>query len=140
MRNAPADSLKSLRACPRFAQVTAALAVLVAETSPGGTPWGAVGWRRRLRASLSHWRASLENPSGVHENIHRFSGYRHPNWAGTTRGGHDGFDCRASSLITPPNFGSGVANGHDENELCLWRMVHTTIITSAVIPLLAANR
>ena len=34
------------RPCPRFAQVRAALAVLVAETSPGGTPWGAVGWRR----------------------------------------------------------------------------------------------
>ena len=29
------------------------------------------------------------------------------------------FDCRASSLITLPNFGSGVTNGHDENELCL---------------------
>src|SRR5271166_4003476 len=28
-------------------------------------------------------------------------------WGGTTRGGHQGFDCRASSLITPPNFGSG---------------------------------
>ena len=26
---------------------------------------------------------------------------------GTTRGAHHGFDCRASSLITPPNFGSG---------------------------------
>src|SRR6516165_7622656 len=26
---------------------------------------------------------------------------------GTTRGGHHGFDCRASSLITPPNLGSG---------------------------------
>src|SRR5262245_24798235 len=26
---------------------------------------------------------------------------------GTTRGGHQGFDCSASSLITPPNFGSG---------------------------------
>ena len=26
---------------------------------------------------------------------------------GTTRGAHQGFDCRASSLITPPNFGSG---------------------------------
>src|SRR5262245_12336283 len=26
---------------------------------------------------------------------------------GTTRGAHHGFDCRAPSLITPPNFGSG---------------------------------
>src|SRR5262245_469619 len=26
---------------------------------------------------------------------------------GTTRGAHHGFDCRASSLMTPPNFGSG---------------------------------
>src|SRR5207247_540692 len=26
---------------------------------------------------------------------------------GTTRGAHQGFDWRASSLITPPNFGSG---------------------------------
>src|SRR5262249_50700373 len=26
---------------------------------------------------------------------------------GTTRGGHHCFDCRASSLITPPNLGSG---------------------------------
>src|SRR5512135_1882287 len=26
---------------------------------------------------------------------------------GTTRGAHHGFDCRASSLITPPNLGSG---------------------------------
>jgi hypothetical protein len=26
---------------------------------------------------------------------------------GTTRGAHHGFDCKASSLITPPNFGSG---------------------------------
>src|SRR5262245_51493508 len=26
---------------------------------------------------------------------------------GTMRGGHQGFDCRASSLMTPPNFGSG---------------------------------
>src|SRR5438876_6481919 len=26
---------------------------------------------------------------------------------GTMRGAHHAFDCRASSLITPPNFGSG---------------------------------
>ena len=26
---------------------------------------------------------------------------------GTTRGAHHAFDCRALSLITPPNFGSG---------------------------------
>src|SRR5215470_4143955 len=26
---------------------------------------------------------------------------------GTTRGAHHGFDCSASFLITPPNFGSG---------------------------------
>ena len=26
---------------------------------------------------------------------------------GTTRGAHQGFDCAAFSLITPPNFGSG---------------------------------
>ena len=26
---------------------------------------------------------------------------------GTTRGAHQGLDCNASSLITPPNFGSG---------------------------------
>src|SRR5215471_14460104 len=26
---------------------------------------------------------------------------------GTTRGGHQAFDCMALSLITPPNFGSG---------------------------------
>src|SRR5438094_10678725 len=26
---------------------------------------------------------------------------------GTMRGAHQAFDCRASSLITPPNFGSG---------------------------------
>src|SRR6266496_4797366 len=28
-------------------------------------------------------------------------------FGGTTRGAHHGFDCRASSLITPPNLGSG---------------------------------
>ena len=28
-------------------------------------------------------------------------------FGGTTRGAHQGFDCSASSLITPPNFGSG---------------------------------
>ena len=28
-------------------------------------------------------------------------------FGGTTRGAHHGFDCRASSLMTPPNFGSG---------------------------------
>ena len=28
-------------------------------------------------------------------------------FGGTTRGAHQGFDCRASFLITPPNFGSG---------------------------------
>ena len=28
-------------------------------------------------------------------------------FGGTTRGAHHGFDCSASSLITPPNFGSG---------------------------------
>src|SRR4249919_523931 len=26
---------------------------------------------------------------------------------GTTRGAHQGFDCKAPSLISPPNFGSG---------------------------------
>src|SRR6516225_9769185 len=29
---------------------------------------------------------------------------------GTTRGAHHGFDCSASSLITPPHFGSGGGN------------------------------
>jgi hypothetical protein len=29
---------------------------------------------------------------------------------GTMRGAHQGFDCRASSLITPPNFGSGAGS------------------------------
>src|SRR5215471_17968602 len=29
---------------------------------------------------------------------------------GTTRGGHQAFDCMALSLITPPNFGSGDGN------------------------------
>ena len=29
---------------------------------------------------------------------------------GTTRGGHQGVDCAAFSLITPPNFGSGGGN------------------------------
>src|SRR5512138_880227 len=28
-------------------------------------------------------------------------------FGGTTRGAHHAFDCNASSLITPPNFGSG---------------------------------
>ncbi len=28
-------------------------------------------------------------------------------FGGTTRGAHQGFDCSASSLMTPPNFGSG---------------------------------
>src|SRR5262249_3413835 len=28
-------------------------------------------------------------------------------FGGTTRGGHHGFDCKASFLMTPPNFGSG---------------------------------
>src|SRR6266513_6204659 len=28
-------------------------------------------------------------------------------FGGTMRGAHHAFDCRASSLITPPNFGSG---------------------------------
>jgi hypothetical protein len=28
-------------------------------------------------------------------------------FGGTTRGAHHGFDCSASSRITPPNFGSG---------------------------------
>src|SRR4029453_11896767 len=31
-------------------------------------------------------------------------------FGGTTRGGHHGFDCRAPSLITPPNFGSGAGS------------------------------
>jgi len=29
---------------------------------------------------------------------------------GMMRGAHHGFDCRASSLITPPNFGSGAGS------------------------------
>ena len=29
---------------------------------------------------------------------------------GTMRGAHQAFDCRASSLITPPNFGSGAGS------------------------------
>src|SRR5262245_33745150 len=29
---------------------------------------------------------------------------------GTMRGGHHGFDCLASSLITPPNLGSGTGS------------------------------
>ena len=29
---------------------------------------------------------------------------------GTMRGAHQGLDCRASSLITPPNFGSGAGS------------------------------
>src|SRR5579872_2942909 len=28
-------------------------------------------------------------------------------FGGTTRGAHQAFDCKASSLMTPPNFGSG---------------------------------
>src|SRR5215468_4569443 len=31
-------------------------------------------------------------------------------FGGTTRGGHHGVDCEALSLITPPNFGSGVGS------------------------------
>src|SRR5512143_840353 len=31
-------------------------------------------------------------------------------FGGTTRGAHHGFDCRASSLITPPNAGSGAGS------------------------------
>jgi hypothetical protein len=31
-------------------------------------------------------------------------------FGGTTRGAHHGFDCRASSLITPPNSGSGAGS------------------------------
>src|SRR5215472_18702295 len=31
-------------------------------------------------------------------------------FGGTTRGGHHGFDSEAFSLITPPNFGSGVGS------------------------------
>jgi hypothetical protein len=31
-------------------------------------------------------------------------------WGGTTRGGHQGLDCRALFLITPPNFGSGAGS------------------------------
>src|SRR5210317_152415 len=31
-------------------------------------------------------------------------------FGGTTRGAHQGFDSRASFLITPPNFGSGAGN------------------------------
>ncbi len=31
-------------------------------------------------------------------------------FGGTTRGGHQAFDCEALSLITPPNCGSGEGN------------------------------
>src|SRR6478672_3442252 len=31
-------------------------------------------------------------------------------FGGATRGGHQYFDCRAPSLITPPNFGSGAGS------------------------------
>ena len=31
-------------------------------------------------------------------------------FGGTTRGAHQGFDCSASFLITPPNFGSGAGS------------------------------
>ena len=31
-------------------------------------------------------------------------------FGGTTRGGHQGVDCSASSLITPPNFGAGAGS------------------------------
>ena len=31
-------------------------------------------------------------------------------FGGTTRGAHQGLDCSASFLITPPNFGSGAGN------------------------------
>src|SRR5205823_8619675 len=31
-------------------------------------------------------------------------------FGGTIRGAHQGLDCRASSLITPPNFGSGAGS------------------------------
>src|SRR5262245_26048455 len=31
-------------------------------------------------------------------------------FGGTTRGAHQYFDCSASSLITPPNFGSGAGS------------------------------
>jgi hypothetical protein len=31
-------------------------------------------------------------------------------FGGTMRGAHQGFDCSASSLMTPPNFGSGAGS------------------------------
>src|SRR5262245_55149483 len=48
-------------------------------------------------------------------------------FGGTTRGAHQGFDCSASSLITPPNFGSGGAfrrswSSHRENLAYQWSL------------------
>ena len=94
------------------------------------------------RASLSQRRASFGNPTrGPRE--------RSPlvRLTPPQLGRHDArrsrrFDCRASSLITLPNFGSGVTNGHDENELCLscpWRTIaisSSSVIRSGGLPLM----
>ena len=63
---------------------------------------------------------------------------------GTTRGGHQAFDCRALSLITPPNFGSGggsclplmvvVASGEPGTPVTSW----ATLGTAAAIATIAA--
>ena len=63
-------------------------------------------------------------------------------FGGTTRGAHQGFDCSASSLITPPNFGSGggsclplmvvVALGEPSVPVTCWAMAGSAANAMAV--------
>src|SRR6266487_6460210 len=61
---------------------------------------------------------------------------------GTTRGGHPGVDCRAFSLITPPNFGSGggsclplivvVASGEPGTPVVCWAPAGRQVVIRSV--------
>ena len=62
---------------------------------------------------------------------------------GTTRGAHQGLDCSASFLITPPNFGSGagscfpllvvVALGEPGTPVIFWAMAGTAASRTAAM-------
>ena len=63
---------------------------------------------------------------------------------GTTRGGHQAFDCRAFSLMTPPNFGSGggsclplmvvVASGEPGTPVVCWADAATQLTARSPAP------
>src|SRR6266478_925186 len=71
-------------------------------------------------------------------------------FGGTTRGGHQGFDSEAFSLITPPNFGSGggscfplmvvVALGEPGTPLICWACAALAIITQAIVNTIPTDR